>query len=85
MTALDAMDSPTRVRVLVTRVDFGPGKLNGAALARMVSVKQPAARVVFIAQEQNRHHTRGLGGFLPVPLDPKALVDVVGRLLVEPV
>jgi hypothetical protein len=27
MRVLDAMDSPTRIRVLVTRVDFGPGKL----------------------------------------------------------
>ena len=35
MAVLDALDSPTRLRVLVTRVDFGPGTLNGASLARM--------------------------------------------------
>jgi DNA-binding NtrC family response regulator len=83
MQVLDEMDSPTRIRVLVTRVDFGPGKLNGTALARMVRHKQPSAKVVFVARDQNRPHTTELGEFLPMPLDPKALVDVVSRLLVE--
>ena len=85
MQVLVAMDCHTWIRVLVTRVDFGRGKLNGASLARMVRHKQPAARVVFVAQERNREHTADLGEFLSAPLDPKALVDVVGRLLVEPV
>ena len=34
--ALDAIETDSRVRVLVTRVVFGPGKPNGVALARMV-------------------------------------------------
>jgi DNA-binding NtrC family response regulator len=84
MQVLDAMNTHTRIRVLITRVDFGSGKLNGAALARMVRHKQPAAKVVFVSRDQNRRYTTELGEFLPVPLDPKALVDVVGRLLVEP-
>jgi DNA-binding NtrC family response regulator len=84
MQALDAMDAATRIRVVVTRVDFGSGKLNGAALARMVRLRQPATKVVFVARDQNRGHTTELGEFLPMPLDPKALADVVGRLLVEP-
>ena len=81
MQVLDAMDSPTRIRVLVTRVDFGSGKLNGAALARMVRHKQPTAKVVFVALEENREHTADLGESLPMPLDHATLVDVVGRLL----
>lgn len=85
MAVLDALDSPTRLRLLVTRMDFGAGKLNGAALARMVRYRQPAAQVVFVARDENRDYTTDLGEFLPVPLDPKALVDVVGRLMVEPV
>lgn len=84
MSVLDALDIPTHLRLLITRVDFGPGKLNGAALARMVRQKQPTAEVVFVALDQNRRYTTELGEFLPAPLDPAALVDVVGRLLVEP-
>jgi DNA-binding NtrC family response regulator len=84
MQVLDAMDGPTRIRVLVTRVDFGAGTLHGAALARMVRVRQPATKVVFVAREENRLHTVDLGEFLPMPLDPQALADVVGRLPAEP-
>jgi DNA-binding NtrC family response regulator len=85
MAVLDAMDSPARLRVLVTRVDFGSGTLNGVALARMVRLRQPAIKAVFVALDENRGYTTELGEFLPMPLDPKALADVVGRLLlVEP-
>jgi DNA-binding NtrC family response regulator len=86
MQVLDAMDAATRpIRVVVTRVDFGTGMLHGVALARMIRVKQPATKVVFVARQENRGHTTELGEFLPLPLDPKALADVVDRLLlVEP-
>ena len=47
MQALNAIEDDTRVRVLVTSVAFGPGKLNGVALARMVRVKRPGTKVVF--------------------------------------
>jgi len=84
MQVLDAMDAATRIWVVVTRVDFGSRKLNGAALARMVRLRQPATKVVFVARDENRRYTTELGEFLPMPLDPEALADVVGRLLVEP-
>jgi hypothetical protein len=47
--ALTAVEPDTRVHVLVTRVDFGPGKLNGAALARMPRIRRRKIRVVFVA------------------------------------
>jgi DNA-binding NtrC family response regulator len=73
MAALDAIEADPRVRVLVTRVVFGPGKLNGVALARMVRVKRPGIKVVFVAREENAHHTTDLGVFLPRPLNPDIL------------
>jgi DNA-binding NtrC family response regulator len=83
MQVLDAMDAATRpIRVVVTRVDFGTGTLHGAALARMVRVRQPAIKVIFVALEENRGRTTDLGEFVPMPLDPKAPADVVRRLLV---
>jgi DNA-binding NtrC family response regulator len=86
MQVLDAMDAATRrIRVLVTRVNFGSGTLNGVALARMVRLRQPTTKVVFAALDENRGYTTELGEFLPMPLDRQALVEVVGRLLVEPV
>ena len=83
MAALDAMEANSRVRVLVTRVDFGPGKPNGIALARMVRVKRPSTKVVFVAREEYAAHAEGLGVFLPMPLtNPDILVATVSRLLV---
>jgi hypothetical protein len=70
-----------RVRVLVTRVEFGPGKPHGVALARMVRVKRPGTRVVFVARAEYEPHTEGLGVFLPMPLNPDILVATVSRLL----
>jgi hypothetical protein len=55
--------------------------LNGVALAQMVQAKQQSIRALFIGRPENKHHTEGVGVFLPVPLDPQALVDTTNRLL----
>jgi DNA-binding NtrC family response regulator len=83
MAALDAIEAGSRVRVLVTGVDFGDGKLNGVALALMAKVKRPSLQAVFVASLEDHPHTDGVGDVLPTPLDPQALIDVVGRLLVD--
>jgi len=82
LAALAAIEASSRVRILVTRVVFGAGRLNGVALARMVRVKWPGTKVVFIARMENAPHTEGLGVFLPMPLNPELLVATVSRLLV---
>ena len=87
MTALNAIDAAdhSRVRLLITRVDFGLGNVNDVALARMLMAKQPNIKVLFAARAEHRHHTESVtGAFLPLPLDAQALVDEVGRLLAEP-
>lgn len=47
LAALDTIEADARVRVLVTRVDFGPGKLNGPALALMLQHKRRNIKAVF--------------------------------------
>jgi DNA-binding NtrC family response regulator len=81
MAALNAIETDSRIRVLVTRVVFGPDKPHGVALARMVRVKRPGTGVVFVARGEYEAHTEGLGVFLPMPLNPDILVATVGRLL----
>lgn len=82
LKALDAIEADSRVRVLVTRVNFGKGKLNGAALARMVrhNVRRDIG-VVFVGRAENEQHVRGEGEFVAHPVDPQAVVEAVGRLL----
>jgi DNA-binding NtrC family response regulator len=82
MAALDAIEASSRIRVLVTRVMFGPDKLNGVALARMVRVKRPGIKVVFVAREEYAPHAEGLGVFLPMPFNPYIFVATVSLLLV---
>jgi CheY-like chemotaxis protein len=82
MAALDAIQASSHIRVLVTRVMFGPDKLNGIALARMVRVKRPDTRVVFVARNEYAPYAEGLGVFLPRPFNPDIFVATVSRLLV---
>jgi DNA-binding NtrC family response regulator len=82
MAALDAIQASSHIRVLVTRVMFGPDKLNGIALARMVRVKRPGTRVVFVARDEYAPYAEGLGVFLPRPFNPDIFVATVSRLLV---
>ena len=72
-------EDDTRIRVLINRVAFGPGKLNGVALARMVRVKRPGTKVVFVARTEHPIR-RGLGVFLPQPLYADLLVATATRL-----
>ena len=85
MAALDAIEADSRVRVLVTRVNFGPGKLNGVALARMLRLKRSAVKVVFVGQPQSRNLIDGHGEFVPYPPDPRAVVEAVRQLLADTV
>jgi hypothetical protein len=61
---------------------FGSGKLHGIALARMVRVKRPRTKVVFVAREEYAPYEEGLGVFLPRPLNPDIFIATVSRLLV---
>ena len=83
MQALDALEGPTTTDVLVTRVDFGPGKLNGVALARMAQFWRPEVKVLFVAQTENKEHTTGVGDLLTEPAAVLDIVAAVDRLLAE--
>jgi len=50
-------------------------------LARMVRIKRPGTRVVFVAPAEYEPHPEGLGVLLPMPLNPDILIATVSRLL----
>jgi DNA-binding NtrC family response regulator len=84
IAALTAIEAASRVRVVVTRVNFGEGKLNGVALARMLKIKRLGVKMVFIGLAESLPFADGLGECLPMPLDIEALVEAVTRLLSQP-
>jgi DNA-binding NtrC family response regulator len=81
MTALNAIDSGSHARVLVTQVDFGAGTLSGDALARMLRLKRPHIKVVYVDLAQNQRYVTVEGPFLPYPVDLNVLADTVRQLL----
>jgi DNA-binding NtrC family response regulator len=81
MAALNALDTAERVEVLITRVEFEPGKINGVALALMARTKRPGIKVVFAALQEFEHHAAGLGEFMPAPVSVSELVETVRQLL----
>jgi two-component SAPR family response regulator len=81
ITALDALEAAEKAEVLVTRVNFGPGKPHGVALARMARSKRPSIQVLFIGMPDEADHTDGLGAFLPAPGAVPEVVRAVERLL----
>jgi DNA-binding NtrC family response regulator len=81
LKALDAIEAGSRARVLVTRLDFGPGKLNGIALARMIRHKRLGVQVVFVGRAEKARYLDSNEAFVPHPVDPKAVADAVRRAL----
>jgi DNA-binding NtrC family response regulator len=81
MAALEAFDASRWLEVLVTRVHFGLGKINGVALARMARAKRPGIRVLFTALPEFAKYVEGLGEFMPMPVSVRDAVDAVASML----
>ena len=83
MAAIDALEAAQRIELLITRVRFPEGTPHGVSLASMALMKKPGVRVLFVAREENREHTEGLGEFLAVPMTGPELMMAVKRILSE--
>lgn len=87
MAALDAVEKDSNLRVLVTRMSFGPDKLNGLALFRMLDHKRIALgswgtlRAVFIGRADYREDAEKDGVFLLRGADPLEVVEAVRKQL----
>jgi DNA-binding NtrC family response regulator len=81
--ALDALESAERIELLVSCVDFGPGKLNGVALALMARARRPEIGVLLIGPLEFALSVGGLGHFLREPVTPWELKTTIERLLLE--
>jgi hypothetical protein len=81
MTALERFEMPERLEVLITGVDFAPGKPNGIALGRMARLKRPGICVLFIGPADLEKHTEGVGTFLTSPVTVPQVVEGVLQML----
>jgi DNA-binding NtrC family response regulator len=81
MTALELLERAERLELLVTCLDFVPGKPNGIALGLMAKQKRPGIRVLFIGPSDLAKHTEGVGTFLTSPVTVPQVVEGVLRML----
>jgi DNA-binding NtrC family response regulator len=82
--ALDALENASTVEVLITRVNFPPGKPNGVALALMTRYRRPNVRVVFAARPEMERYTEDIGELVPAPVRISDLVQTVARVFPLP-
>ena len=82
LEAIDALEAPERVELLVTRMIFPQGQPNGQSLGRMARLKRPGVKVLFVARPENRENADGIGEFLAIPITGPELVEAVKRALV---
>src|ERR1700742_2523808 len=68
--AWEALREAKSIEVLITRVQFGPGKPHGLALARWARISCPGIRVLFAASSEFRAEAEEVGLFLPMPVAP---------------
>ena len=81
MAAIEALEAAQRIELLITRVRFPEGTPHGVSLASIALTKKRGVQVLFVAREENREYTEGLGEFLSVPVTGPELVATVTRML----
>jgi DNA-binding NtrC family response regulator len=81
--AWDALAAAERIEILVTRVDFGPGKPHGVALARSARMRRPTIRVLIVARPEYAEDAAGVGLFLPYPIAVPTVAETVERMLAD--
>lgn len=78
-SAWDALRAAEDVDVLITRIQFGPGKPHGVALAQWARMSCPRARVLFTARPEFEPYAEGIGAFLSMPAETSKVVEIVAR------
>jgi len=84
MRALRELEASRHAEVLITSVNFEPGKPNGLALARMTRMRRPNLKVIFSNGPDAEEHVSRDGVFLPSPVQPDRLAETVARLMQRP-
>ena len=80
LEAMMALENAHRVQILITQIDFAPGKSNGVALARMMRVRRTDAAAFFLGDQSLHVHAVDVGIALPAEIE---VPELVGHALAE--
>jgi len=84
LEAWGALEAARLTEVLITRIQFPPGRSNGLALAYMVRSKRPNIQIIFIALPEFAEECKEIGVFLPRAVAVPDVVETVELLLNRP-
>jgi len=83
LEALGALQNAEKSELLIVGTEFAPGKPHGIALARMVRMKRPDTKVIFLGPPEHQEHANGLGEFMVEPISAAELA-AAAKALVRP-
>jgi CheY-like chemotaxis protein len=81
MPALDALEHAEQAELLITCVQFPPGKPNGRSLAMMARMRRREIKLVFLTASEEEQYVCDLGECVPLPADVPKLAELAERLL----
>lgn len=84
LAATDAMKRASTIELLITRLNFAPGRSNGAALARMMKMRKPEACVIFVTDAGTYEEVEDIGAFLAPPVTVARLLGAVRQKIGRP-
>jgi hypothetical protein len=67
--ALEALEAARSIAFLITRLQFTDSQPVGLSLARLAMAARPDVRIVFTGLPEHRDYARGLGEFIPEPVN----------------
>jgi DNA-binding response OmpR family regulator len=81
IAAWGAFEAAQKSELLITRVNFPPGRSNGMALALMARTRRREIKVLFLAREDYAEEIQEIGMYLLVTAAPREVAGEVKRLL----
>jgi DNA-binding NtrC family response regulator len=81
IAAIDALRITQRVKLLITRVRFGPQQPHGVSLALMAKNRDQGIKVLLTTSSDMAEHARDVGEILIAPVAMPDLLSAVDRLL----
>jgi len=79
--AWDAIRGLSVARLLITKILFAPGKLNGIALAHSAHRRKAPLKVLFTDSPELIEHVADNGAFLPLPVSISDLLQSVKSII----
>jgi len=84
LAAMDALAEARRIELLITAIDFGPGRSNGGSLVRMVRSRKSSVAAILVGNPEHYPLVEDLGICVPPEIEPSELIPLALEQLRRP-